>query len=264
MVACICDQKPLLSVVKRIFRKENLFAGCHSVAEAAWALANKIKPIAYTHFNYIEESDIAIIKLLDKIRQLSVVGPGPQEDHGLKPLIPEDQFRKRFGAHPEAIRNAEQIVQRCNFHLLNGRYHLPKVKLPQGKNADIELARQCHWELARKYNPVNIQVVKRLEHELAVIRENKFSDYFLVVHQIIDFAKRKWIPVEVRGSAAGSLVSYVLGFTRVCPIENNLYFERFMNPGRKDCPDIDVDLCWRRRDEVIRFCYDLNISPKLS
>ena len=253
---CICDQQPLLKTLKRILHKEDLFAGCQNSAETARATRNKIKPIAYTHFNYLEESDIVIIRLLDKIRQLSVAGPGPQDHCGFKPLIPEEQFKRKFWNHREAITNAEQIVQRCNFHLLNGRYHLPKIKLPQGKNANTELARRCHWGLARKYNPVSVEVVKRLEHELAVIRKNRFSDYFLVVHQIISFAKQKRIPVEVRGSAAGSLVSYVLGFTRVCPIENNLYFERFMNPGRKDCPDIDIDFCWRRRDEVIRFCYD--------
>ncbi len=67
---------------------------------------------------------------------------------------------------------------------------------------------------------------------------------------------RTTFPVEVRGSAAGSLIAHVLGFTRVCPVENRLYFERFMNPGRTDCPDIDIDFCWRRRDEVIRFCYE--------
>lgn len=97
---------------------------------------------------------------------------------------------------------------------------------------------------------------RRLEHELATIREHGFTDYFLVVHRIVDFAKRNRIPVEIRGSVAGSLVANCLGFTRVCPIENDLYFERFMNPGRKDCPDIDIDLCWRRRDDVINFCYE--------
>jgi len=88
------------------------------------------------------------------------------------------------------------------------------------------------------------------------VRKNGFSDYFLVVHEIVNFAKQNQIPVEVRGSAAGSLIAHVLGFTRVCPVENRLYFERFMNPGRTDCPDIDIDFCWRRRDEVIRFCYE--------
>ena len=253
---CICDQKHLLKPLKEVFHKDDLFAGCQNPAEAERAKTNKIRPIAYTNFNYLEEGDIAITELLNRIRRLSVAGPGPEDNRGFKPLVPEELFRRTFQNHPDAVNNAEQIVQRCNFRLLNGRYYLPKVTLSNGKNADAELAVLCHRGLARRYNPVSNDVVRRLEHELTVIHKNRFSDYFLVVHRIIDFAKQKRIPVEVRGSAAGSLVSYVLGFTRVCPIENDLYFERFMNPGRKDCPDIDIDLCWRRRDEVIRFCYD--------
>jgi DNA polymerase III alpha subunit len=195
-------------------------------------------------------------RLLAKIRRLSVAGEGPQDNCGFNKLISEKGLKRKFRDYPEAIANAEQIAQRCDFQLLTGKYHLPRVKLAKGKSADRELARLCHLGLAKKYGTVNKKVVKRLEHELTVIQKNKFSDYFLVVHDIVNFAKQSGIPVEVRGSAAGSLVSYVLGFTRVCPIENNLYFERFMNPGRKDCPDIDIDLCWRRRDDVIEYCYD--------
>jgi DNA polymerase III alpha subunit len=253
---CICDQKQLLRPLKQIFHKNNLFAGCQNSAETTLVAAYKIKPVAYHNFDYLDAADITTIKLLDKIRKLSVAGPGPQDHNALQRLVPEGQLRKKFSNNSEALRNTEEITQRCNFNLLNGKYHLPKIELARGKNAATELARRCHIGLANKYNPVSSEVVKRLEHELAVIRQNRFSDYFLVVHRIIDFAKRNRIPVEVRGSAAGSLVSYVLGFTRVCPIENNLYFERFMNPGREDCPDIDIDLCWRKRDEVIRFCYD--------
>jgi DNA-directed DNA polymerase III PolC len=253
---CICDQRHLLGALKEICRKDNLLAGCQSPSAVEWARANEIKPVAYARFNYLQEHDITIAELLNKIRRLSVAGPGPEDHRGFKPLISEEQLRRMFENYPEAVSSAEQIVQRCNFRLLNGRYYLPQVKLPKGHNADRTLGQLCYRELARKYNPLRNEVVRRLEHELAVIRKNKFSDYFLVVHRIIDFAKQQRIPVEVRGSAAGSLVSYVLGFTRVCPIENNLYFERFMNPGRRDCPDIDIDLCWRRRDEVIQFCYD--------
>jgi DNA polymerase III alpha subunit len=253
---CICDQHHLSKVLRKIFHEDNLFGGCPNPAEAEWAITNKIRPVAFTNFNYLEEDDIATAELLGKIRRLSVAGPGLEDNCTLRPFIPEEPSRRTFRSHPEAVSNAEQIVQRCNFHLFDGSYYLPKVKLPNGKNVDAELAVLCHRGLARKYNPVSNDVVKRLEHELAVIRKNRFSDYFLVVHRIVDFAKKKRIPVEVRGSAAGSLVSYVLGFTRVCPIENRLYFERFMNPGRKDCPDIDIDFCWRRRDDVIKFCYD--------
>jgi DNA polymerase III alpha subunit len=255
-VICICNQRRVLKELKRVLHNDYLFAGCQNSVEANRAKANKIRPVAYTNFNFLEDEDIDIAGLLARIRRMSVAGPGPKDGCRFNRLIPEKQFKKRFRLSCEAVTNSEQLIQRCNFRLLNGKYYLPKVKLVHGRTADIELARLCHRGLAGKYNPVNNEIVRRLEYELATIRKNKFSDYFLVVNEIVNFAKRSDIPVEVRGSAAGSLVSYVLGFTRVCPIENNLYFERFMNPGRKDCPDIDIDFCWRRRDDVIRFCYE--------
>jgi DNA polymerase III alpha subunit len=253
---CICNQPQLLEELKRILRNGYLFAGCQWPKETEWAKSKGVKPVAYTNFNCLEDDDIAIAKLLDRIRQLSVAGPGPQESCGFNKLVLEEQFSRRFRKDPEAINNTEHIAERCKLKLLNGKYYLPKAKLVKGKNGDAELARLCHLGLARKYKPTSKEVIKRLEYELSVIRQIRFCDYFLVVNEIVAFANRNNIPVEVRGSAAGSLVSYVLGFTRVCPIENKLYFERFMNPGRKDCPDIDIDLCWRRRDEVINFCYE--------
>ena len=253
---CICNRPDLLGELKKLFDEDSLFAGCRQPGQVEWARANGIKPVTHTVFNIIENDDIVTARLLTKIRQLSVAGRGPEDNCGFNKLISERALKQKFRKYPEAIANAEQIAQRCNFQLLTGKYHLPRVKFAKGKNADRELARLCHFGLARSYGTVDKNAVKRLEHELTVIRKNEFSDYFLVVHDIVNFAKHSDIPVEVRGSAAGSLVSYVLGFTRVCPIENNLYFERFMNPGRKDCPDIDIDLCWRRRDDVIEYCYD--------
>ncbi|MHC4352391.1 MAG: PHP domain-containing protein, partial [Planctomycetota bacterium] len=253
---CICNRPELLGELKQCLNEDRLFAGCRQAAQVEWAAAHGIMPVAHTVFNIIENDDMVTARLLAKIRRLSVAGEGPQDNCGFNKLISEKGLKRKFRDYPEAIANAEQIAQRCDFQLLTGKYHLPRVKLAKGKSADRELARLCHLGLAKKYGTVNKKVVKRLEHELTVIQKNKFSDYFLVVHDIVNFAKQSAIPVEVRGSAAGSLVSYVLGFTRVCPIENNLYFERFMNPGRKDCPDIDIDLCWRRRDDVIEYCYD--------
>lgn len=253
---CICSDQALLLSLRNIFPKSNLFAGCKTAAQAEWAVANRIAPIVCDNFNGLDDGDMSTAKLLSRIRHLSVAGSGPKDNNGFTKLVPHRQFKQRLRRCPEAIRNAEQLTQRCNFRLLNDRYFLPKVKLSKARTADVELARLCHIGLAKKYNPVGRSIIERLERELAVIRKNKFSDYFLVVHRIVCFAKEKGIPVEVRGSAAGALVSHLLGFTRVCPVANNLYFERFMNPGRKDCPDIDIDLCWRRRDEVIDFCYE--------
>jgi DNA polymerase-3 subunit alpha/error-prone DNA polymerase len=255
-VICICDHAQLLKELKGFFNIDYLFAGCRNKDEASRTKAKGLRPVAYTAFNCLGQEDIATSRLLGRIRSLSVVGPGPKDGRGFNTLVPEKELRFRFGNCPEAVINTEQIAQRCDFRLLNGRYFLPKVKPAGGANSDRELGRLCHHGLARRYRLLNKEVVKRLEYELAVITKNRFSDYFLAVHEIINFAGRNNIPVDVRGSAAGSLVSYVLGFTRVCPMKNNLYFERFMNPGRRDCPDIDIDLCWRRRDEVIRFCYE--------
>jgi len=263
-IICICNQPKLLKELKSFFAKDYLFAGCMArpsligtePKDADFAIANGISPIAYATLNCLVDDDVCNTSLLAKIRQLSIAGPGPQDNCGFNKLTPQEQLKGKFRNCRDAIVNAEQIVQRCDFQLLNGKCYLPELKLGKDKSADRELAKLCHIGLAKRFSPVSKEVIKRLEHELAAIRINKFSDYFLVVHQIVNFAKCNSIPVDVRGSAAGSLVAYVLGLTRVCPIENNLYFERFMNSGRTDCPDIDIDLCWRRRDEVIRFCYE--------
>ena len=224
--------------------------------KAEWAAAQGLEPIAWTGVNWLENDDMEIAKLLARIRQLSVTGAGPEDGDGFGTLVTAKELERRFQSCPAALANADRLVERCSFQLLTGRPILPRVELAKGTTSDIELARLCHRGLAKKYSPASHAVIKRLEYELATVKKNGFSDYFLVVHEIVDFAKRNNIPVEVRGSAAGSLISHVLGFTRVCPVENRLYFERFMNPGRTDCPDIDVDFCWRRRDEVIRFCYE--------
>ena len=252
-VIVICSQPSLLGKLQPILQENYLFAPAHAPID--WAGLPNVKSIAASTFNILDDADIPIAKVLHKIRSLSVAGPGPADPTDFTRLISEPDLRCLFQRNPQAIHNAEQIQQRCNFDPLKGPRHLPKVKLPPGKTADRELARLCHIGLARRYNPLPAGVVRRMETELAVIRKNRFTDYFLVVGRIVDFARQNGIPNEVRGSAAGSLVAHCMGFTRVCPIENRLYFERFMNPGRTDCPDIDIDLCWRRRDEVIDFCY---------
>jgi DNA polymerase III alpha subunit len=255
-VICICNQQSLLPKLKQLLDKESLFVGCAGSQDVAFATAQGAEPVLWGHANWLEQGDIEMAKLLGRIRQLSGAGPGPEDACGFRTLISASEAERRFQQAGRALANAARIADRCDFQLLTGRPILPKVKLPAGMTSDRKLARLCHWGLAKKYNPVSKEVVKRLEYELTTVRKNGFSDYFLVVERIVSFAKDNRIPVEVRGSAAGSLISHVLGFTRVCPIENNLYFERFMNPGRTDCPDIDIDLCWRKRDKVIRFCYE--------
>ncbi|MBE0534848.1 MAG: DNA polymerase III subunit alpha [Phycisphaerae bacterium] len=250
-VICIASCAPLLEAISQIMPRGNLFAPCVDGSGG-----RGVRPVAWGDFNVINDDDTAVAKLLSRIRNLSVAGAGPPDRGGFLKLPASEAFQASFRDDPQALAANEEIMHRCTFNLLDGRLFLPKADLPGGTSADKALAKLCHLGMARRYGVLKRDVVKRLEHELSVIRQNRFSDYFLVVNQIVNFTKSNGIPVDVRGSAAGAMVSYVLGFTRVCPIENNLYFERFMNPGRRDCPDIDVDLCWRRRDEVIQFCYE--------
>ena len=255
-VIAICSEPVLSRQLREFLPRDCLFAGCRDAREAERAIARGIEPIAWTRVNWLEGDDIELTKLLARIRQLSVAGAGPEDYSSFETLVPAREIVQRFRGSPRALANADELVERCRFSLLSERPILPRVELRDGTTSDRELAQLCHRGLAGRYSPVGHAVIKRLEHELTTVGRNGFSDYFLVVHEIVNFAKRSGIPVEVRGSAAGSLIAHVLGFTRVCPIENRLYFERFMNPGRTDCPDIDIDLCWRRRDEVIRFCYE--------
>jgi len=255
-VICLCAQANFMEELRGLLPRSHLFAGCRDVAEAESARARGVEPVVWTGANWLQDNDIEVAKLLARIRQLSVSGAGPGGRDGFDTLAPVREVEEKFRACPRALANADQLVARCRFQLLKGKPILPRIRLANGTTGDRELARLCHLGLARRYSPASHEVIKRLEYELATVRQNGFSDYFLVVHEIVNFAKQNQIPVEVRGSAAGSLVAHVLGFTRVCPVENRLYFERFMNPGRTDCPDIDIDFCWRRRDEVIRFCYE--------
>lgn len=255
-VICICSEPALQRQLRELLPVDHLFAGCGDSQEARSAVARGLEPIVSIRMNWLVQEDIEIAKILTRIRQLGMVGLGPVDDGGFRTLCRVKDIEQEFRSCPRAVANADRLVERCGLRLLGGQPILPRIAFTHGTSSDRELSILCHLGLAGKYRPAGHAVIQRLEYELATVRKNGFSDYFLVVHQIIDFAKRNQIPVEVRGSAAGSLISYVLGFTRVCPIENRLYFERFMNPGRTDCPDIDIDLCWRRRDEVIRFCYE--------
>jgi len=154
---------------------------------------------------------------------------------------------------PQALENTERIAEVCNLKLEFGRLHLPEIDLPQGKSADQFLADLCYQNLPRYYPNPTAEIKPRLDYELEVIRKTQFANYFLVVWDIISFAKKKGVLFGVRGSAAASIVLRCLGITEVDPIENKLVFERFLNLERKEMPDIDLDFQDDRRDEVIAY-----------
>ncbi len=166
-----------------------------------------------------------------------------------------------FPEFPEALRNTLDVAERCNLEIEFGGSHLPQYEPPDGSSLDDFVARLARDGLARRLEAAGpapgvsrAEYDERLEFELEMIRKMGFSGYFLIVWDFIDHARRKDIPVGPgRGSAAGSLVAYSTGITGLDPIRYRLLFERFLNPERISMPDIDIDFCMERRDEVIEY-----------
>lgn len=169
-----------------------------------------------------------------------------------------EEMKRAFHEIPEAIKNTVVIAERCNLDFVLGRNLLPKYDLPNGVSADSYLEELTINGLKAKFsgNPPQNYII-RLNTELEIIKKMGFSSYFLIVWDFINYARKKGIPVGPgRGSAAGSLVAYCLGITEIDPIKYNLLFERFLNPERISMPDIDVDFCKDRRQEVINYVSD--------
>jgi DNA-directed DNA polymerase III PolC len=171
-------------------------------------------------------------------------------------LKTSEEMEKLFSDIPEAINNTQIIADECNVNLDIGSYTFPKFVSTNGNSPFQFLQKICYEGLQKRYGNPNEQQINRLQHELSVIRDLKFTEYFLVVWDILQFAKEKKIHWVGRGSAACSIVSYVLGITNVDPIRYDLFFERFLNPGRKTAPDIDLDFGWKQREEIVNYVYD--------
>ena len=163
------------------------------------------------------------------------------------------EMAELFSDLPQALENTERISDMCQLELQFGRIHLPDFETPERESAADYLEKLCREGLARRFSQPRPQVQERLEYELEVIRKTNFANYFLVVWDLISFAKEQKILYGVRGSAAASLVLYCLGITNIDPLEHGLVFERFLNVERKEMPDIDLDFQDDRREEVIAY-----------
>jgi len=163
------------------------------------------------------------------------------------------EMAELFRDIPEALENSQRIADMCELELEFGRLYLPEIELPEGKTPDQFLADLCHQNLRQYYPDPTPEIEQRLEYELEVIEKTQFANYFLVVWDIISFARKQSILFGVRGSAAASIVLHCLGITAVDPIEHKLVFERFLNLERREMPDIDLDFEDERRDEVIAY-----------
>jgi len=158
-------------------------------------------------------------------------------------------------AGAEALANNAALAARCRLELELGTPIFPRAPLGPGETGPGRLRRLTREGLGRRYGRDPRGAHARLGEELGIIERLGFTDYFLLVAEIVGFARAHGIPTVGRGSGAGSIVAYVLGITNVDPLRYGLYFERFLHPTRRDCPDLDIDLCWKRRDEVIAHVY---------
>ena len=214
-----------------------------------------IPPVATFDVHYVNKEDAPTHELLLCIQTNTSI----HDEKRLK--MAGDYFYLRspmeanelFSDLPQAIENTERIADMCQLELDFTKLHLPQVALPQGETADDFLSEPCWQGLEKHYPEPTPEVKERLSYELDVIRKTNFAHYFLVVWDIITFARKRDIYFGVRGSAAASLALYCLGITDIDPLVYGLVFERFLNIERREMPDIDLDFQDDRRDEVLAY-----------
>lgn len=212
--------------------------------------------VATNDVHYIAAEDAAAHDVLLCIQTQAKVSDENRMryDGGQYYLKSESEMRELFSYAAEAIDNTQKIAERCNVEIVFGQYKLPRFDVPEGHTAFSYLQTLCEEGIKNRYPDCWQEHLGRLEYELGVIRDMGFVDYFLIVWDFIRYAKDNDIPVGPgRGSGAGSIVAYALRITDIDPIRYNLIFERFLNPERVTMPDIDIDFCYERRQEVIDY-----------
>lgn len=212
--------------------------------------------VATNDVHYIHREDAAVHDVLLCIQTGTVVSDErrmrfPGSEFYMKS---EEEMRELFSEVPDAVDNTLRIARDCDVEFTFGEFHLPYFDIPEGNTAESFLEKLVWEKFSLKYPSPAEDIVKRLQYELKVINDMGFAPYFLIVQDLVNWAKENGIPVGPgRGSAAGSLVAYVLGITNIDPLKYGLLFERFLNPERVSMPDIDIDFCFEKREQVIDY-----------
>ena len=251
-----------------ILGTENFFMEMHDHGMEAQKNCNRVLPqiarelgvglVAANDVHFLRQSDH------DAHDVMLCIGTGKMvQDENRMRYVPELYFkspaemREIFDDFPEAISNTLEIAERCHLDLEFGRSKYPEYPVPAGKTREGYLRELCYQGLRERYGEratTDSELLKRVDYELGVLEQTGFVSYLLIVWDFIHFAKERGIPVGPgRGSAAGSMVAYVLGITDIDPLQYGLIFERFLNPDRVSPPDIDVDFCEARRGEVLEY-----------
>ncbi|MCX6786989.1 MAG: DNA polymerase III subunit alpha [Candidatus Kaiserbacteria bacterium] len=250
-----------LAEFKDIFGNDNVFLEIthHPKVDGHEALMKKIIAlarqsgtplVAQNDVYYLETNDREATEIMRRIQQ---GGRGRNEDEDFS-FISEKTAEKFFQDTPEAIDNSKAIANRCNLSFELGKWTFPAVPVSPGfKNHDDELRAKAYAGIATRTLEETTEVTDRIEYELNIIIKKGFAVYYLIVADLLGFARRAGIFTTTRGSAAGSLVAYLVGITNVNPLFYKLPFERFLNPERPKAPDIDMDMADNRRDEMIAY-----------
>jgi DNA polymerase-3 subunit alpha len=218
---------------------------------------HRIPLVATNDCHYLEKTDAQVHDVVLAIQTATTLDDPkrlrfPTQEFYVK--SPEE-MGQAFAAVPEALENTLLVAERCNVDLELGQVLLPEFTVPEGFTPFTYLVHLCEEGLKKRYgDPVPAKIKEQVEYELKVINDMGYSAYFLIVWDFVNYARQNGIMVGPgRGSAAGSLVSYALGITNIDPLKYGLLFERFLNPERVSMPDIDIDFCFERRNEVIEY-----------
>lgn len=207
-----------------------------------------------THYTYAEDQQAHDILLCIQTQKKVTDENRMRYEGGQFYLKSPEEMAALFPYATEALENTHKIAERCNVTITFGEYKLPKYDVPDGYTAWEYLQKLCMEGLEKRYPGSAPELVERMQYELNTIKGMGFVDYFLIVWDFIKYAKDHDIPVGPgRGSAAGSIVAYALEITNIDPIKYNLLFERFLNPERLTMPDIDIDFCYEKRQDVIDY-----------
>lgn len=224
--------------------------------KALQTLADRLhlQTVATHDIHYLSADDARRYRVLSAMRLGRLAADLPLQPELAFPS--SDEMRRKFAGFPDALANTRQIADRCRLDLPLGQLHFPMPVLPEGRSPHEALWAQALRGAETRYGALTPELDARLRKEVDVIDTLGYTPYFLVVADIVRFARERQIPISPRGSASSSVVAYSIGIHDIDPIEHNLYFERFLSLERRDPPDIDLDLCSRRRDEVVHYVYE--------
>ena len=226
----------------------------------SYHLAKKfhITPVAIHPIYFLRADEASLIKTLAAIESNRTIRELPDTAiiSSRAFFLSSREMEEKYGSMPEAIESTTEIAERCQLNLPLGVAKMPGIEIPQGMTAVHYLRQRAETGLRKLYHPVSASIRQRFDHELEVIVERGFEPIFLIVEELLNYARSQSIPFSSRGSAGSSLVAHCLGITSPDPIALDLYFERFLNPARTTPPDIDTDLDSRGRDAVIQHVFE--------